>query len=288
MLAFWPSDAVLVGTQAVLVCGPRPRLPAPLLCLRTSLWAWLLLPVSLGGTIALLAVVPALGIGYAWVAQIGVPVLAGISIAAMLSACTSLARRAWVGAVVAVALFAASWAGHQHLGGEAAAVVLTALSACALASYLAQLAPHGVLKLGLVAMASLDAVLVFGHLLEGPNNTLNAATPGLQMPHLQVALFGSALIGYGDLFVAAVLGNLLDGTGVPRWAAALLVLGCSWLFDLLFFVVDELPATVPVAVAMLLLEAWYAARGGRIAGWWIRRRRAAVEPPASTSPDTQP
>jgi len=45
MLAFWPSDAALLATQAGLVCGPRPRPPSQLIQLRTGFWAWLM-PIS--------------------------------------------------------------------------------------------------------------------------------------------------------------------------------------------------------------------------------------------------
>lgn len=274
MLAFWPSDAVLVVTQASLVCGPRPRLPGPLRWLRSSAWAWLLLPVSLGGTIGLLAVAPGLGLGYAWVAAVGVPLMAAVAVAAMVPRRLVTRWRAVVALAAVLALGAVAWTCHGDLIGEAAAVALTALSACAVASYLAGLAPARLLKVGLVVMAALDAVLVFSHALAGPNDTLNAATPGGQLPHLQVAAFGSALIGYGDLFVAAVLGCLL----VPpsrRWPAALLVLALSAIFDLLFLVVDELPATVPVAVALLVLE------------WLGGRRKAGPGHPGAVSDDRQ-
>ncbi len=76
-------------------------------------------------------------------------------------------------------------------------------------------------------------------------------------------------MGYGDLFVAGILGGMLARGGElsPRgreveWSpaqarraahtlqlrGAALVAGVALLFDLLFFVVDELPATVPVAL----------------------------------------
>ena len=77
------------------------------------------------------------------------------------------------------------------------------------------------------------------------------------MPRLQTAVFGSAVMGYGDLFVAGVLGGLLAMAMGRRWQlrgaalAVLLALG----FDLLFFFVDELPATVPVALTLLVLMA---------------------------------
>jgi hypothetical protein len=63
------------------------------------------------------------------------------------------------------------------------------------------------------------------------------------------------VMGYGDLFVAGVLGALLAvsaGSSLQLRGArltALLALG----FDLLFLLVSELPATVPVALALLLL-----------------------------------
>jgi hypothetical protein len=123
------------------------------------------------------------------------------------------------------------------------------------------MAPATIMKAGLVAMAALDAILVFGQLLQGPNHTLEVATPGGHLPHLQVAAFGTAVVGYGDLFIAAVLGNIIATdpqlrANVPTWAAAALVLVCAATFDLLFLIVDVLPATVPVAVALLLLDRW--------------------------------
>jgi hypothetical protein len=261
MLGFWPSDAVLLGTQAALVCGPRPNPPPAIERLRAGAWAWIM-PVSLGATIAVLAAAPRLGIAFAWAAVVGVPLLAVPAIRALQPLSRRLATFAWGTAVATAAiLLALAWSLHGHLVGDAAAVALTALSAATLASYLAALAPVSLLKVGVVAMAALDAVLVFGQLLQGPNRTLVAATPGADLPHLQAATFGSAVIGYGDLFIAAVLGTIVVADAnlsrwVRPWQAALVVLVCAAAFDLLFFVVDVLPATVPVAVAMLLLSAW--------------------------------
>ncbi len=104
-------------------------------------------------------------------------------------------------------------------------------------------------------------------------------------------MFGSAVMGYGDLFVAGVLGGLLATDGGPRAGSctraaltALLALG----FDLLFFFVDELPATVPVALTLLVLLAarrWGLTRirtGPRRAGAGGRdRRRTRTRSPAA-------
>jgi hypothetical protein len=116
-------------------------------------------------------------------------------------------------------------------------------------------APPWALQIGIVAMAVLDAVLVFSHGLQHPNDVLNHAAPPAGLPRLQVAAFGSAQMGYGDLFIAAVFGGLLAAQGRERSRAAFLTLACAAVFDLLFLVTDVLPATVPVALALLLNEA---------------------------------
>ena len=90
-------------------------------------------------------------------------------------------------------------------------------------------------------------------LLRRPNDALNAAHPAAGLPRLQSAVLGSAVMGYGDLFVAALLGALLavlGGSSLQRRGAALTAF-LALAFDLLFFFVDELPATVPVALALL-------------------------------------
>src|SRR5205807_2509852 len=108
-----------------------------------------------------------------------------------------------------------------------------------------------------------DAVLVFSHGLQHPNDVLNHAAPPAGLPRLQLAAFGSARMGYGDLFIAAVLGGLLAVQGRDRLRAAVLTLACAAVFDLLFLVTDVLPATVPVALALLLDQALERLHGGR-------------------------
>ena len=61
-------------------------------------------------------------------------------------------------------------------------------------------------------------------------------------------------MGYGDLFVAALLGAVLASSHRRQLQAALLTLVIASLFDLLFLAVNELPATVPVAIALIVIE----------------------------------
>ena len=174
------------------------------------------------------------------------------------------------------ALFALAWADHGGLAGHAAALALTALSCVALGTLLAAVTPPRWLGAGIVAMAIADTALVVSDLLQRPNNALNAAHPAAGLPRLQSAAFGTAVMGYGDLFVAAVLGGLL-AVAMGRRAqlrGAVLVAALALAFDLLFLLVDELPATVPVAVALVLLS--LGARRARSA-----RPISAPRPPAA-------
>jgi hypothetical protein len=63
-----------------------------------------------------------------------------------------------------------------------------------------------------------------------------------------------ATMGYGDLFVAGLLGALLarDRALQLRGAAIAVALGLA--LDLLFLTVDELPATGPIALTLIVLE----------------------------------
>ena len=112
--------------------------------------------------------------------------------------------------------------------------------------------PLTLLELGIVAMAIVDSILVFGNQLQGPNEVLNTAVPAVGLPQLQYLSMPYASLGYGDVFVAGVLGGILAARGERQWPAAVLVLALAAAWDLMFYVFDTLPATVPVAVATIL------------------------------------
>jgi hypothetical protein len=179
-----------------------------------------------------------------------------------------------IAAIGAAVLFAIAWASHKTLVGEAAAALLSALSCVTLGVLLAAVTPPKWLKLGIVAMACADTWLVVSDLLQAPNATLVAAHPPGGLPQLQSVLFGSVSLGYGDLFVAALLGAVLASERRRQLPAALLTLAIAGLFDLLFLVINELPATVPVALALIVLEAW-----PRMVSPSLRRYRRVREAP---------
>lgn len=270
MLPFWASDLVLLAVQAALVLVPSPAIPGLDRLRRSRVWAWVL-PASLGLTVALLAVLPGAAPVYTYLALLGCPIGAALVFSG------GRRRRAGL-ALLAPALLAIAWARQDALSGQAAALTLTALSAVPLAAILNRVAPALAIKAGIVAMAVLDAVLVFSNGLQQPNDVLNAAAPAAHLPRLQLADFGAAIMGYGDLFIAAVLGAVL-ATRARRRRAAALTLGLAVAFDALFFVVDVLPATVPVALALLVDEAWE--RRGILSAA-LRAARPGPEPERAT------
>jgi hypothetical protein len=245
-MPFAVSISILSLAQAALVALPRP-LPLPWADAFRSPW-WALVPAgSIVVVIGIVALEDESAEALSWLALVAVPPLAALSLGTLVHG----ARPVW--ALAAAPLFAIAWASSGSLAGEAAAAALTALGCVALGWLMVSVVPGSWLKLGIYAMAVVDTWFVAADLLQGPNAVLSAAAPA-GLPRFQVAIFGSAQLGFGDFFVAATLGSLLAWTRPLQIRAALLVAALALAFDLLFFAVDELPATVPVAVALAILE----------------------------------
>ena len=263
MAPFWISIALLSLAQGALVAVPRAFSLPRLSWLHGRRWAAIPPASVIAFVLITRAAERASAQGLTYLALCAVPALAALALGWL----TPRARPAR--AMLVLPLFALAWIDRGGLAGEAGALVLSALSCAALGVLLAAVTPPRWLAAGIVAMALADTALVVSDLLQKPNNALNAAHPAAGLPRLQSAVLGSAVMGYGDLFVAGALGALLAmtiGRSLQLRAArltALLALG----FDLLFFLVDELPATVPVALTLILL---ILARSRRSS----RRRRA--------------
>jgi hypothetical protein len=206
MLPFSISIALLSLAQGATVAVPRAWDAGGLARLRSRRWA-LIPPASVIGFVLIASLAErASADGLTYLALIAVPVLAALA----------LGWLAWnadpprpTHALLVIPLFALAWADRGALPGQAAALILTALSCAALGAMLTAVTPPRWLAAGIVAMAVSDTALVVSDLLQKPNNALNAAHPAAGLPRLQSAAFGSALMGYGDLFIAAVLGALL-------------------------------------------------------------------------------
>jgi hypothetical protein len=256
VLPFALSISALSLVQAALVAAPRPAF-APLLS-RFHGRSWALVPpLSIAVVVIAIALDSASARFLTYLALFAVPPLAALALATLIrGARTPLA-------LLVVPLFALAWASRGSLGGQTAALALSALACTSLGWLLACVVPGRWLRLGIYAMAAIDAWLVGSNLLQEPNAVLNAASPGA-LPRLQLASFGSALMGFGDLFIAATLGALLAGDRRLQLTGAALTAVIALAFDLLFFAVDQLPATVPIALALATLEilGWRGLRAG--------------------------
>jgi hypothetical protein len=278
-LPFWASDGCLVATQAAAVALPARRRIPLLDGLRSRWWGLVPLAAIVAAVFGIRAASDSAD-GLTYLALVAVPPLAALALA-------WAARRGDPRlALLVLPVFALAWADRKGLAGEGAGVALLALSCVSLGVLLAQVAPLGWLKFGIVAMSIADTVLVIAQLLQPANDVLNAAAPGLGLPQLQRALFGSAVMGYGDFFVAGVFGAIVAAERGRQGAAARLTLLLAFAFDLLFFAVDLLPATVPVALALVLreLHSRRSARTRRGPSWRRRALRAESSGAATTIP----
>ena len=247
MLPFAASTTVLTLSQATVVALPAVRRVSPLERLQGRVWA-MILPGSVIAVVVAVGVASGTAQGLTDLALVAVPPLA----AAALAWAAGGSRRAFGAA--AIPLFIVAWLDRRGLPGEGAALALSALSCVTLAVLLGMVTPGAWLRWGILLMALVDTALVVADLLQAPNNVLNAASPGGGLPQLQKATFGSAVMGYGDLFVAAVLGAVLASRASLQRRAALVAAAAGLAFDLLFFVVHELPATVPIAITLLVVD----------------------------------
>ncbi len=286
MLPFWISISLLSLAQGLLVALPGAIVAGLPARLRSRRWA-VIPPLSvIGFVFGARAAERASAQGLTYLALVAVPALAALALGWLVWGAHSPHRRRALRSLLALPLFALAWVDRGGLAGEGAALLLSALSCAALGVLLATVTPPRWLAAGILAMAVADTTLVVSDLLQRPNNALNAAHPVAGLPQLQSAVFGSAVMGYGDLFIAGVLGGLLAATvgrSLQLRAAvltAILALG----FDLLFFLVDELPATVPVALALVLTfltRRWRSAAGKGAPG---AHRSAATGSPRPQAP----
>jgi hypothetical protein len=292
VLPFWISIGFLSLAQGALVAVPRAVAIPKLAGLRGRTWA-AILPISVIAFVLIVrAAEHASAQGLTYLALCAVPVLAALALGwPLYGRSGGRGRSPSAGrALLVLPLFALAWVDRGGLAGQAAALALTALSCVTLAVLLAAVTPPLWLAGGILAMAIADGALVVSDLLQRPNDTLNAAHPVAGLPKLQSAVFGSAVMGYGDLFVAAVLGALLAvvaGRSLQLRAArlaALMALG----FDLLFFFVDELPATVPVALTLVVLVSQGRLPAPLDRRLGLTRRVSAREPALRVVPTSTP
>lgn len=250
---------MLCAAQAATAAAPNRQAPD-----RGRGALWIAVPAALlAAGVAITDAVPQGPHLLALLATFGTPLLAAAG------GVLRGSRRWWLWPPPAVGLWVLAWLGSGLLQ-DGAGLVLIAAACVAAASAAALVAPARALRVGLVALAALDVVLVWG--TSGVQQATNAlqSTPlpqaaGTPLPSLQQATFGSALMGWLDLLAPALLGVVVAGR--RKLAAALATGLAAGLWGLLLLVTSQVAATVPVLAGLAL-----AADAGR------RRLRHPLQP----------
>jgi hypothetical protein len=260
-----PDRFVLDVAQALCVVLPAAGVPAFLLRLGGRGWA-LVAPLSLVLTIAAIGVASASADLLSWIALVFVPLGCALALG-----WAAHGARPWL-ALAAVPLLAAALAAPDDPLGRAARLLLIVGSCVTAGRLLAGGAPLGFLKAGVVAMAAIDAVFIFGDLYGEPFATYDAAAPAAGLPQLHVADIGGVSTGYGDFFVAGLVGAILAAERRPQVLAAVATLATAQVYNQLFLVVDSISETMPPALVLLGVEVWH------------RTRQRAQVPPVAEGP----
>ena len=239
------SACIALGTiEGALVALPRPLALERLARLRSPGWALVAPGSLLVGTFGVLAL-PSLATGLAVLAAVATPLLAVIAAVAVVHG----SRRALVLAPLALGAVAIAGTG---LAAELAASLLTALGCLTLGAGLVRLTPVRWLQLGLLGMALIDVLLITAGIGQHAATLLMDALGGVH-PTFHRATLGPISTDYPDLVLAGVLGGMFAGRPIQRRAAVLVaILAAS--YGGLLTIFDMLPATVPLVVALLVVE----------------------------------
>lgn len=237
-----PEYAVLmlVQTAAVLV----PRRVATLGSLRHHTLLGLLPLAAIGGLVVAMGEYRPLVSRLVDIAAIGTPFAMLAGVVAYRRHCVWLAPLA----------IPAYWIAWKHPGGtwaELSTDLLILGAAGTLAWLTTAVARRRALAVGIVLATLVDIyqVLVTKQ-VQVVSHALEVARPPGGLPHLQEAVLHGSTLGWGDVYLAALLGTLVAHSRRTRWLAALVVclggLAGGFAFDL----TDTYPATVQVAVAL--------------------------------------
>jgi hypothetical protein len=247
---FDPDRLVLDVAQALCVALPAAGIPGFLLRLRGRGWS-LVAPLSLVLTIAAIGVSSASADLLSWIALVLVPLGCALALG-----WAAHGARPWL-ALAVVPLLAAALAAPDGPLGRGSRLLLIVGSCVTAGRLLAGGAPLRLLKAGVVAMAAIDAVLIFGDFYGEHFAAFDAAAPAAGLPQLHVADFGDISTGYGDFFVAGLVGAILAAERRSQAAAAVATLATAQVYNQLLLVVDSISETAPPALVLVAFEVWH-------------------------------
>ena len=242
--------------QAIAVALPAAGAPAFLMRWSGRGWA-LIAPVSLVLTLAAIGLSSASADVITWIALILVPPGCALGLGwAMHGA------RPWL-AVLVLPLLAIAFAVPEEPLGELARFALLLGSTATVGRLLAAGAPLPWLKVGVVAMATIDAILIFGHTLPHQYAAFDAAVPAAGLPQLHLMDFRTVTTDYGDFFLAGVVGAIFAAEVRSQLAGAVATLIATQLLNQLLLVVRSVPETLSPAAVLVVFELWARVRQQR-------------------------
>ncbi len=235
----------LAMLEGALVALPKAHALERLERLRSPGWAAVLPGMIIVGTFGLLAL-PSMAPGLTLLASVATPLLAALAVVLVARG----QRAAVLTVAIAVALAAALTSGWL---GQLSASTLTALGCLPLGAAIVRITPSRWVPVGVLAMCGIDAALLASGIGQPAFALIADATAHIHGPVLNEAGIGSISTDYPDLLLAAMMGGTVAGHTI-QWRAAVLVATLAASYGMLLPVVDPLPATVPIALAYLLLR----------------------------------
>ena len=235
----------LAAIEGMLVALPSATALGRLRRLRSPLWALVPPAALLFGTFGLLAF-PSLATGLALLAAIATPALAAIAVVAVIHG-----RHPSL-LVVPLLLGAIAVVGSGWLG-QLAASLLVALGCLTVGAALVAVAPGRWLHLGVLCVCVVDVLMLVLGVGQPSAALLDHALDSGPLPTFHRAHLGPITKDYPDLVLAAVLGGIVAGRAIQQRTAVLVgILAAA--YGGLFAVADMLPATVPTALVLILVE----------------------------------
>ena len=237
----WPYF-VIVLLQASII--PLVRDPALLPRIPRHPLLGLLPLVAIGGGVLFLGAVPS-AVGFVTtLAAFAVPPLA-------LFAAWHVRRAALPLAIVSPILWLIVWrlptTGWTQLAGD----LLIVLAAVSLGRLTGWIAPRAALIVGVLVATAVDVWQVLTIQVQPVATALATAVPARGLPALQQFEMLGASMGWGDAYLAALVGAIVASLVRATVVATVVTAIAGLSLGLLFNVLDLLPATVPVAVGLI-------------------------------------
>lgn len=251
-LAALVDVAALAIVEGALVALPRAEAFPRVGRLRSPAWAALLPAMILVGTFGVLEL-HSMAVGLVVLAAVATPLLATVAALAVVRMPRGLPLRRTAPLLLVVALTSLAMVGGGWIA-QLAASMLTAFGCMALGIAIARLIPRTLIPAAVLAVCAVDVALLASGVGQSASALMSNATTHFHGPTFDGATVGPITTDYPDLVLAAVLGGMVANDPRLQRRAATLVTLLVALYGLMLAFIDPLPATVPIALAYVLLR----------------------------------